>query len=95
MKAVAILFGLFASVWGGVTIMDARYEQQAVHGVEHEVIQASFDNFSYTILKEAIREIREEINQAIDPGRIAQLRLDLQDAIDRLCRQFPEDRECR
>jgi hypothetical protein len=89
------IFGLIATVWGSVTVLDARYEQKIVHESEHAVIQSSFDNFSYTILKREIREIREEILHADDPQHTAELRLALQDAIDRLCRQFPHDRECR
>lgn len=93
---VAGAFALIGTVWGSVTIADARYELKEVHEPEHVLIQASFDQMSYTAMKGEIREIRELLFRlnGSDQARKQQLEWDLQDAIDRLCKSFPEDREC-
>jgi len=91
------LFVLIGGVWGSVQIADTRYEMQIVHKPEHVLITQSLDSYAYTALKTEIREIRNEIWKlnGSDANRRRQLDLDLQDAIDRLCRQFPMDRECQ
>lgn len=94
-KLVLIVIGIFGAVWGSVEVADSRYELQAVHEIEHTVIQTSMDTLSYTALKREIREIRTLISQEQNPQRIVNLKLDLSDAIDRLCREFPADRECK
>ena len=93
--AAGALLGLVASVWGSVTVLDNRYEVKQVHEVEHSAIQTGMDTFSYAILKKEIREIRELLRDAQHPEDTARLELDLADAIDALCIQFPEDRECK
>jgi hypothetical protein len=94
-KTITGVGAAFVVLWGGVQVADTRYEQKAVHETEHSIIQTGMDNFSLTILKKEIRELREIIAHEDDPAHAARLQLDLQDAIDRLCRFFPEDRECR
>jgi hypothetical protein len=97
-KTVVIMFGLVASVWAGVVTLDNRYEVQEVHDPVHAEITASMDSYAYTALKREIREIREaiwNIKEPVDLRRIQQLEWDLQDAIDRLCISFPNDRECK
>jgi hypothetical protein len=95
LKTIALGLALIATVYGGTQAMDARYEVKQVHEPEHAIIVAGMDNFSYTILKREIREIRELIYTEGNEARLVQLQLELQDAIDRLCKQFPEDRECK
>ena len=93
LKAAATMGASVGVIWGGLIAMDNRYEVKETHEVEHVVITTGLDNFSYTVLKKEIREIRDSLYNA-PPDRKQQLELDLQDAIDRLCRQFPDDREC-
>lgn len=94
-KSVVGVGAAIATIWGGMVTLDSRYEIKESHTVEHRVIQTGMDNFSYTILKKEIREIREEIQHAVDVAHLERLQMDLEDAIDRLCLQFPQDRECR
>ena len=97
LKLLAAGFALVATVWGGVQVADSRYEMQEVHEPVHVSIQSEFSSMSYTALKKEIREIRELLWRlnGTDPERKRQLEYDLQDAIDRLCIAFPEDRECK
>lgn len=56
------------------------------------------EDVQWTTLKNSIREIRADIAAAEEAGNEAlanQLRGDLEDTIDRLCRTFPDDRECK
>lgn len=93
--AVGSILGLVATVYGSVTVLDGRYEVKQVHVVEHKAIQTGMDTFSYAILKKEIREIRTLLRTAESLQERERLEMDLQDAIDALCMQFPDDRECR
>lgn len=95
-KSITSVAAAVAVMWAGVTTLDTRYEMKQVHQKDHIIINTGMDNFSYTILKREIREIREMMVEfAENPEVYARLALDLQDAVDRLCNQFPEDRECQ
>ena len=91
---IAALFGVVATVWGSVTTLDYRYEQRIVHAPLHMQIQEGMNSYAQTALKDTIRDIRNDMRNTNDPAWLQQLRDDLEDAIDRLCTQFPEDREC-
>ncbi len=56
---------------------------------------ADVEEISYTLLKGEIRELRKDISRESDTALREYLMLDLQDAIDRLCRIAPKDRECK
>lgn len=55
---------------------------------------ADVQDIQYTILKREIRELRKEIRTERSEVAKRFLQEDLQDAIDKLCRIVPEDREC-
>lgn len=94
LKSVTATAAAVGVVWGGVTVLDARYEMKEVHEPEHEAIQTSFDGMTVSSIKREIREIREQLRNATDPDYRAYLQAELADAIDRLCRISPADREC-
>lgn len=95
LKAVGLLIASVGSIYGGVMGLDMRYEQKEVHEPEHVLISTGMETFAYSIMKKEIREIRELLYRETDPARKAYLILELNDAIDRLCIQFPKDRECK
>lgn len=80
-----------ASVGGGgwvggvkaIEFLDSRYAPlQAV------------EDLAYSQLKKDMRELRDRIEAA--SGQLKEdLEADLESLIDRLCRSYPEDRECR
>lgn len=87
----AVGLGSPTGAWlGGVKAvdwMDHRYaSQEAVSDVQ------------WSALKGEIRQIDKDIAEAVENGREARaqdLRLDRQDVVDRLCKAFPDDRECK
>lgn len=93
-KSVMSVGGAIALIWGGMVTLDARYERQDVHDLEHGIIQTGMETFSITILKKEIREIRTLLRTVTDPHYRAQLEDDLEDIINRLCQVAPTDREC-
>jgi hypothetical protein len=90
---MAGILGLFGTVWGSVTVLDGRYEQKIVHTPVHMQITQGMNSYAYTALKKEIREIRTQLLNATGAWK-QQLEYDLIDALDRLCLQFPNDREC-
>lgn len=94
-KIVVAVGAAMSVLFGGMTALDSRYEQRTVHQPEHEIIQAGMDDMSYAVLKKEIREIRAALEVANSAEYIRALREDLQNAIDRLCRIAPDDRECK
>jgi hypothetical protein len=73
--------GTWAGGIGAVSWLDARYAPVA-----------AVADVQWTALKNEIRELRKAIDDDPDNRRLKE---DLQDAIDRLCRAFPDDRECK
>jgi hypothetical protein len=53
---------------------------------------AAFEDVQWTSLKNSIREVRKQLALTPDDQR---LKDELADLIDRLCKAFPEDRECK
>jgi hypothetical protein len=75
------------SAFGTVKWLDDRYAPLA-----------AVEDVQWTALKGEIRTIREKIAEAEaneNEQLKAQLELDLQDTIDRLCKAFPDDRICK
>ncbi len=68
---------------GAVTWLDDRYAPLAV-----------VEDLAWSSLKGDIRDIRGQIAAAENEQLKALLELDLQDTIDRLCKNYPDDREC-
>lgn len=89
------LAGAVAILFGSVTTMDARYEMTAVHGPQHTILAGTLSDLSWNAYKQTIRDIRKELVNEANFARRQRLELELQDAIDRLCLSFPDDRECR
>ena len=56
------------------------------------VAQEKFSDLLWSQLKEQIRELRKAL--AADPGN-QDLQDDLEATLDRLCKQYPEDRDCK
>ena len=73
--------GLIGSTVGTVQWADNRY-----------VAQEKFSDLLWSQLKEQIRELRKAL--AADPGN-QDLQDDLEATLDRLCKQYPEDRDCK
>ena len=90
MTIAAALIGTplsLGSAFGTVKWLDDRYAPLA-----------AVEDVQWTALKGEIRTIREKIAEAEASGNEqlkAQLELDLQDTIDRLCKAFADDRECK
>jgi hypothetical protein len=80
---VAVLIAVFGSAYGSVQWLDSRYAP----------LQAVQD-LAWSNLKRELRDIREKIVEAQSDALRRRLELDLQDTLDRLCRSYPEDREC-
>jgi len=94
-KTMSGLLAVVALVWAGLAGMDGRYELKEVHEPVHIQITQGMNSYAYTALKKEIREIRDQIRTTSDNDWRRQLQNDLQDALDRLCMQFPSDRECQ
>jgi hypothetical protein len=78
--SLAGLIGLYSTAFGAVWFLDSRYAPLA-----------GFKELNWTLLKDAIREIRREIREHPDDESLQD---DLDEYIDRLCREHPEDRDC-
>lgn len=94
LAACAALVTLTGGIWGGTQILD----QRLVTRVEFEAQAATIDELAYTIMKAEIRELREALREARARGDdewASGLEADLEDALDRLCLRYPQDRECR
>ena len=90
---ITTLFALVASVWAGTDMLDKRH----VTRIEYETQGAQLMEMGYTALKKEIRELREANIHADQSGHTEwadALANDLKDAVDRLCRDWPQDREC-
>ena len=87
--------GAIGILFGTVTTLDARYELKEVHGPQHVILAMTLSDLSWNAYKQTIRDIRKELVTETDPTRREGLKLELQDAIDRLCLSFKEDRECK
>ena len=78
---------LAAGSWMGgikaVDFLDNRYAPMA-----------AVEDLAWSALKREIRELRLQISEAQNPSLKARLEADLQDTIDRLCKSYPQDREC-
>ena len=93
-KVLALMVALVAfggGSWAGgvkaMAFLDSRYAPvEAVADVQ------------WTTLKKEIRELRKAIAEANEAGNDelkASLEDDLEETIDRFCRSFPDDRECK
>jgi hypothetical protein len=80
LAAAGSLAVLTGSAFGVVQVADSRYAPMQ-----------AFADVQWTALKEAIREVRKDLEESPN-DRDLQYQLD--DLIDRLCRSFPSDREC-
>ena len=78
---IACSISLIGGAVGTVTWADNRY-----------VAQEKFSDLLWSQLKEQIRELRKAL--AADPGN-QDLQDDLEATLDRLCKQYPEDRDCK
>lgn len=76
----AAALAVVGTVGGGFFAIDETY-----------VRRTDFDSFQWGVLKEQIRELRKEIEARGDIDDV----LDLEELLDRFCRAFPDDRECR
>ena len=75
------LVGLLSSSFATVWFLDARYAPMA-----------AFEDVQWSALKSEIRQLRDKLEQNPDDKDTVE---ELQDVIDRLCRAFPDDRECK
>ena len=87
--AALVTVGGGGITWGGsfgaIQWLDDRYAPMA-----------AVEDVQWTALKKEIRELRQDIEAAKDNAELkARLEQDLQDTIDRLCKAFPDDRECQ
>lgn len=82
--AIALLAGA-GSVAGGsigvVTWADARY-----------VAQEKFSDLLWSQLKERLRSLRKDLEA--DPGNQG-IKDEIEATLDRLCKNYPEDRDCQ
>jgi len=81
MVSAAATVTAIGTIGGGYFAIDATY-----------VRRSEFQQISWQLAKEAIRDIRQKMRE--NPGD-PDLPIDLQDQIDLLCRDFPDDRECK
>jgi hypothetical protein len=72
---------LIGATAGTIQLADQRYAPMA-----------AFEDVQWTSLKNSIREVRKQLALTPDDQR---LKDELADLIDRLCKAFPEDRECK
>ena len=82
--ALAVMFAA-GSVAGGtvgaISWADGRY-----------VAQEKFSDLLWSQLKEQLRELRNDL--AADPGN-QNIKDEIEATLDRLCKQYPEDRDCK
>ena len=72
---------LIGATAGTIQLADSRYAPMA-----------AFEDVQWTALKNSIREVRKQLEQNPDDQR---LKDELSDLLDRLCKAFQEDRECK
>lgn len=88
MVALLGLSGSVSGAWmGGIKVVewaDTRYAPMD-----------AVEDLAWSALKREIRDIRERISQAQSEAVRQSLQADLEDTIDRLCKNYPEDRECQ
>lgn len=80
---VAALFAVMGGAYGSVWFLDGRYAPLA-----------ALDNLQWSQLKEDLRQLRDRIETAENPRLKRDLELDLEDLLDRFCKEYPNDREC-
>lgn len=73
--------GLIGSTIGAVSWADARY-----------VAQGEFSDLLWSQLKGQLRELRKALESDPDNRGIKD---EIEATLDRLCKQYPEDRDCR
>ena len=91
-KGAVILVGSIASLGAGswvggvkaVDFLDSRYAPLA-----------AVEDLAYSQLKKDLRDLRDRIAEAQNPEVKKGLEEDLESLLDRLCRSYPEDRECK
>lgn len=88
MKTVLVtlgsLFGVLTVAYGSINALDARYAPIGV-----------VEDLAYSTLKKDLRDLRERISKAENADLKRDLEADLEALVDRLCRSFPNDRECK
>ena len=84
---IAGIFGLIASVWAGVVVLDDRY----VVSSDFEQLQQNVKDTNIILLKGQIWEARKSLMQDPDNEIIQDY---LQSLIDQLCVKRPDDAEC-
>jgi hypothetical protein len=82
LTAAGGLIALTGGSFGVVQFADSRYAPLA-----------AVEDLAYSQLKKDIRELRDRIEAAQGQEK-RNLEADLAELIDRLCRNYPEDREC-
>lgn len=80
---LAALVALVSASWGGVMALDARY-----------VGKQQFEDFHWAMMKGQIRDLIKEIEKARGTEEWGFLMEDLQNLLDRFCRDYPNDRAC-
>ena len=86
--SVVAVSGFGSGAWvGGIQVRDYLDERYAPMQV--------VDDLAWTTMKGEIRRLRQLIEDAESATVREQLEEDLQDTIDRFCKNYPEDRECR
>lgn len=79
--AVVASGGLIGSTVGAVQWADNRY-----------VAQEQFSDLLWSQLKERLRSLRKDLES--DPGNQG-IKDEIEATLDRLCKNYPDDRECR
>lgn len=71
-------------IGGGLAFQDTRH-----------VMASEYQDFQWSVLKQQIRDLREDIENEGDPERVEEWELDLEELLDLFCRKYADDRECR
>ena len=84
LATITALLTVFGGAYGSVWFLDGRYAPLS-----------AVEDLAWSTLKDDIRDLRERIRQAQNPELKRNLEEDLEELLDRFCRSYADDRECR